>query len=350
MLKMLDIIIGFTTIILLFSLVVSAIVAAVTGILNTRGAHLRDGIARLLHQLDPTLADPPPGLERTIATYFLCHPMISYNPRRLGDVLQRNEFVRLLLQFAAGEGIGSMPADIQQRLKTIVADNGIADPADVLAKVRLQALVIEQQFPALSAPDREAKALLAIAPAALVAKIHAWYDDTIDRVSASFTDHVRIYTFLASLVIVLAIQLNSVSLINRLSLDDAFRAAAIAQGESFAAHNPLPSAAASGASSAPVTDPSATNPLAAALHFSNILGVPTAGTLREYLQWWRAHFHRNMLGMILSALFLSFGAPFWYNALKNLLQLRSSLSQKDDVIRAARQTDTTDSTDAATTS
>jgi hypothetical protein len=57
---------------------------------------------------------------------------------------------------------------------------------------------------------------------------------------------------------------------------------------------------------------------------------------------WRANWsgdglHPNPMGVLLSAVLLSFGAPFWYNALKNLLQLRSILAQKDDDQRAQRQ-------------
>ena len=47
--------------------------------------------------------------------------------------------------------------------------------------------------------------------------------------------------------------------------------------------------------------------------------------------------HPNSMGVLLSAILLSFGAPFWYDALKNLLQLRSILAQKDDEQRAKRQ-------------
>ena len=43
---------------------------------------------------------------------------------------------------------------------------------------------------------------------------------------------------------------------------------------------------------------------------------------------------------ILTALLLSLGAPFWYNALKNLIRLRSLIAQKDDDQRQSRQTNT----------
>jgi hypothetical protein len=45
----------------------------------------------------------------------------------------------------------------------------------------------------------------------------------------------------------------------------------------------------------------------------------------------------NLLGVVLSALLLSLGAPFWYNALKNLVRLRSIVAGKDDEQRQARQ-------------
>jgi hypothetical protein len=37
---------------------------------------------------------------------------------------------------------------------------------------------------------------------------------------------------------------------------------------------------------------------------------------------------------------LSLGAPFWYNALKNLIRLRSLIAKKDDDQRLSRQTST----------
>jgi hypothetical protein len=38
---------------------------------------------------------------------------------------------------------------------------------------------------------------------------------------------------------------------------------------------------------------------------------------------------RNLLGILLAAAFLSLGAPFWFNALKNLSNLRSVVATKE---------------------
>lgn len=46
----------------------------------------------------------------------------------------------------------------------------------------------------------------------------------------------------------------------------------------------------------------------------------------------------SVLGVFLSILLLSLGAPFWYNVLGKVLQLRSLLAHKDDKLKEIRQT------------
>ena len=64
-----------------------------------------------------------------------------------------------------------------------------------------------------------------------------------------------------------------------------------------------------------------------------LLDVPAS--LDEWRARWRG---TNVPGVLLTSLLLSLGAPFWYNALKKMLQLRSLLAARDDEQRAARQT------------
>ena len=45
----------------------------------------------------------------------------------------------------------------------------------------------------------------------------------------------------------------------------------------------------------------------------------------------------SFFGVMITALLLSLGAPFWYGALGKLLQLRSVLAVKDDAQRLERQ-------------
>ena len=55
MLKSLDVLIGLVVVLLALSMAVTVITQAITTILNSRGRHLRRGLADLLQQLDPAL-------------------------------------------------------------------------------------------------------------------------------------------------------------------------------------------------------------------------------------------------------------------------------------------------------
>ena len=53
--------------------------------------------------------------------------------------------------------------------------------------------------------------------------------------------------------------------------------------------------------------------------------------------WVKGWKESNLVGILVTGLLLSLGAPFWYNSLGRLLQLRSVLAVKDDQQRAERQ-------------
>lgn len=52
-------------------------------------------------------------------------------------------------------------------------------------------------------------------------------------------------------------------------------------------------------------------------------------------------FEQSWRGVLLTWVLLSLGASFWYDALKNLLKLRSTVAKKEEDARISRQTDTT---------
>ena len=59
--------------------------------------------------------------------------------------------------------------------------------------------------------------------------------------------------------------------------------------------------------------------------------MPGQHWLERFTAW-------KLPGILLSALLLSLGAPFWYGRLQDLLKLRSSIAQNDATQRCIRQT------------
>jgi hypothetical protein len=49
-------------------------------------------------------------------------------------------------------------------------------------------------------------------------------------------------------------------------------------------------------------------------------------------------FSNSWRGVLLTWVLLSLGAPFWYDALKDLLKLRSTVAKKEEQARTDRQT------------
>ena len=112
MLKSLDVVIGLTVVLLALSMAVTMITQAITTVINSRGRHLRRGLTDLLQQLDPALNEK---LSKAVATEILTHPLVSgsgapftalgrlIGGRRLGNVVHREEFTKLLMAAAAGQ-------------------------------------------------------------------------------------------------------------------------------------------------------------------------------------------------------------------------------------------------------
>ena len=323
MLKTVDILIGLAVVMLLASLIVTVLTQFVNGVWNTRGRHLLRGVSDLLQQVAP-------GVDRTIASKIadavLTHPVIAAVGGRHGDVIQRSELTKILLELAAGSGPQTLEQDARNCLIKALQASGIPDPAATLQNVTNALLDLETNRPDLANSVRHNMALLQGAKSAFVARVNAWFDQTIDRVSDRFTFTTRGITFAMGLLLAFVVQLDTPLLVNRLATDPQLRSALVQQAVNLDVQNHEFDKLSADQRQ------QAFNNLAVA----DLVSVPAS--LTEWsANWGKAGPHPNPTGVLISAILLSFGAPFWYNALKNLLQLRSILTRKDDQQRAQRQ-------------
>ena len=246
-------------------------------------------------------------------------------------MIHREELTALLLELASGDGLNQLQTAARTHLCDLLKANGITDPAGTMANVRALTLTLERAHPELSNQERYAMAFLQEANSRFLAKINGWFDQTIDRVADRFTNSTRIITFAGSFAVAFALQLDTSTLVNRLSADDSLRQSLVAQAVKLTEQAP------------PATNPPPT-PEELQRNLQNlatihILDMPAS--LSDWIGRWTVHnWAPKLLGILLTAMLLSLGAPFWYNALKNLVRLRSLIAQKDDDQRAARQTST----------
>lgn len=392
MLKSIDVLIGLVVVLLALSMAVTVITQAITTILNSRGRHLRRGLTDLLQQLDPALT---PAISGAVATRILTHPLVSGSNTplaseggagvlsravnvvrrvaggpRLGNVVHREEFTKLLMALGGGEGSIRLDQAAEQALTAALANNGVADPKATLAAIRTLSLQLERSSPELSNMARQNLATLHAAQSDLVAKINNWFDQTMDRTSQRFTASTRAITFAGAFVVAFVLQVDTPALVNRLAADAALRAAFVEQAqllqqqredEGRQAEEARSAEAATGSQAAPapqeagpgnpgqpaaVTDHGAVDDVATAKakgdakmarEYRAFLAANGVVTLPSYGHWMDGYSVSSCLGMLVTALLLSLGAPFWYSALARLLQLRSVLATKEQGQRTERQ-------------
>lgn len=354
-LKSIDVLIGLTVVLLALSMAVTVVTQTLTTIVNSRGRHLRRGLVDLLQQLDPQITET---VSKTVATKILTHPLVSGSNTpieavqrlvggpRLGNVVHREEFTKLLMGLACDGGTDQLGDSVKQSLKSALQKNGIDDPEQALKNIRQLALQLERSQPELSSVARQNLAILHAAESDLVAKINNWFDQTMDRTSQRFTASTRAVTFAGAFLVAFGLQVDMLSLANRLAADDVMRQAFVnqavvadkAQQSSVEGKERATAAPGTDAAQGKAGDPTAAEAEEAIarkyrvfLAENGVIRLPGAGWTDTFLA------PGSFFGVLITALLLSLGAPFWYGALSNLLQLRSVLAVKEDAQRTVRQ-------------
>jgi hypothetical protein len=251
-------------------------------------------------------------------------------------VIHREELTKMLLELASGNPPQTLSSETRNALNEALVKNGICQAGDAaqiqsqvrekMESIRAFALHLELTHPHLSNAARARVAFLTKAESQFLAKINLWFDQTMDRTSERFTAHARYVTFFAGLIVAVALQLDTAALVSRLSIDPSLRQSLVEMAQTQSPSAP------SGAIQ--LTDIDRQN--LKDVMVNNLVGIPQS--FSDWVgRWHRDNFVMKSLGIFLTALLLSLGAPFWYNALQNLLRMRSLLAAKDDEQRQIRQ-------------
>lgn len=374
LLKLIDILLGVSVVMLIMSLVVTALTEMFMGLSNQKGRTLRDGLVNLLVQLDPNL---PRDRARDLASDLLTHPLVADAGNRMGHVIQRHELAELLLQIATDEtwhtaprtrlgrlkrflgwpdaaaqarGAGAHPHADDVRRLLAASHQGLAveRAREVLRAVRAHAVELMQTSPTVKESERRDRALLAQFKSEFVDKLFTQFDAAIERTQARFAWPARVYTIIGATLLAFATQLDTLHLVNKLSVDDAFREDLVRMSAGMAARE-RPGQAAAPAPNAPFKplDEEQKRRLA---ELRDVGVFPASGLWVTEIDAQgrpaRQFQPQRLLGILLSIALLTLGAPFWYDTLKNLIKLRSPLARRDDDERRERQSAQADTGDA----
>jgi hypothetical protein len=315
MFRVLDVLLGFILLVLLASLAGMAITYAVAAILQLRGRHLRLGIAELLRRLDPNI---PKSAAQRIAGAVLSSPVATGSGKSYVAVIFRDQLAKLLLEAAAGGEI-RLAGEEREALRIILARNGISDAGQTLSEVERYAAKLAMSYTELSESERQNLALVAAAQSRFITVLNESFDRIMDRVSDRYSEKIRLVVFAVSLLLAVAVQFDAFAVLNRLSMEPETRTALLESA--FKSQSP--------------DGPDSVSRFYrwAAGNFG-LFPAPGGWSLQD---WLHGLSETNAAGILLSAILLALGAQFWYNALKNLLGLRSIAAAREAAERAMRQ-------------
>jgi hypothetical protein len=296
----LDVALGLIFVYLVLSLVCTAVNETVSSILAWRADTLREGIANLLGGEGPRQA-------------LYAHPLVAG--------LIRKSPVAALAEGAAKPGRrAKMRAKLANRIP-ILRDERYPSylPARVFAQAILTpggktAASVDNAIAALPAGQpREALELLWTQARGSEERfresVETWYDEAMERVSGWYRRKVQFFLWIWAGAVVLLLHVDTIEIARDLWTDDAKRAAVVARAEELAAGPQPPSEESD-----------------QYLEEVDKLGIPIG-----WGGWpdgdWLDHvlvIPLNILGLGMTAVALTLGAPFWFDALKKVANIRGA--------------------------
>ncbi len=223
MLKIIDVFLSFAVIMISVSGLVMILTQLFNRILQVRGICLWWGLGQLIRHIEPSLGRFG---SKSLVWGLLSNPVAGGSLSMLpGDYISKEDFITLLLEKGAKlyPEPNSPNENVPKPLQVALTQNGISNPKGTLSDIRKIASQIELRNPTLSIRDRQKIALAQATDIDFIAKINLWFEQTIDRISDTFTSWTRVITLFFSLALAAAINLNSVDLVHKLLIDDKTR-------------------------------------------------------------------------------------------------------------------------------
>jgi hypothetical protein len=384
MLEYLDIAIGFATVMLLLSLIVTAVVQGISTILDLRGRNLVWALAKLFDQMlvqaadDAARRDGAKALVRAAGAKALAkavagHPAIAPSAKLKAKAIRPEELREILHRLAQGSAV-ELPPGAEQALKTLVAARVPGGP-ETLDHAALVAKELERLVPQYGHALQDAIDTLKGQTTLISSEIATWFDTIMDRSSDRFARTSKFWSAGVGAVLALVLHVDSMALIHQISSSAGVRSELVAmaqpslehanqmedfaniagstfsdlkQQEAFkAALQKAPAAMTRCADGKAWIEKNAGGNQALADGFEKLCdqkGEAALGALPQQIdtlqrtlgrtqlevfgRWAWAGFGWQLLGCLMTVAFLTLGGPFWFNVLQQMASLRPSVARK----------------------
>lgn len=328
----LDVAIGLAFVYLLLSTICSALTEGITTQLRSRSKYLERGITTLLGEA---------GKKE-----FFSHPVIASFANSEGDSVPR----KVLRKVKSTIGVKDESAGADQRPSYLPGD-----------KFAIVARAMAEQ------KDKDGKSQYADLKGAIdevlknvrkedeIDALHVWYDQVMERVSGWYKRHAQVWVKILAIVVVIVVNADTIDIAKVLWSDPTVRQVAVEQAKARL-RQPPPETVAVEYSDGDETLPEDTpeqvgtpgdssdkhlglsseqwtllhqlmswNDDKAVLESDLQQQKPGSGpTFGVYLSWIWYLLRRHFLGWFVSVVAVSLGAPFWFDALNRLVNIRNA--------------------------
>ncbi len=337
MFERLDTLVAFATVMLGVSLLITVLNQMIAGLLGHRAMYLKDGIKDLLETLDPALG---PHLEK-ITTDVLGHKLASDSafarmakaPKRwkLAGTIRPEELAKLLALVSEGKPYAANVQAILNQVNPTVA-----------REVQLLANTVNTVAPSAAATADQLIKEYSEKGTRAIGRLESSFNSTMDRIRQRFTVQMRVWTIVFALILAFVYQLDAFKIYMQLSTDPAVRASLNnVSTDLMKKYADITVQPPSGTTSDSASEDQAqknlgeyTKKMAAnykdirsQLGESKLALFELPGSLSAWEQglggW------GGTLRLLATTALLSLGAPFWYNTLKGLVNLRSQVAQPE---------------------
>jgi hypothetical protein len=305
-LQILDIALGLIFVYLLLALICTTASELLAGFLNRRSRNLFIGIRGLLEDEAVRLKNPqdphdPKG--KGLVDLFYTHPLIKalHGRRMWGEGKSKPSYIpSRTFALALLDIIGPANPDKNRTINDIrAAIKELPDDSDI----RRTLLILLD----------EAKSDLG----KLQESVESWFNNAMDRASGWYKRRTQAIVFVIAVVVTSAVNADTIQIAKTLANDAALREALVAQAQEFAKNPPQ---ASQGASAADAAQSPAEIIKKNAVTLQNLgLKLGWQDESQARIDW-----VNKIFGLLLTALAVSMGAPFWFDTLNRIISVRAS--------------------------
>ena len=308
----LEVVIGLIFVYLLLSIMCTAANEWVAALTRRRGETLRRGLAQLLAD-QPTRGTQTPN---ALIQEFYDHPLIKtmMHDKNHPTYLSPRNFSATLTDIITDAKQGRLAFN-----DLFTAVNGLPE-----GEVKKSLLALLRR----SDEDLD-QARLAI---------EGWFNDAMDRVSGWYKRRTQVWTLLLATVLTLVANADTVQITRKLWTDPVLRTAVVEEAK-VRAQKPRPTVSVEYKDEDDPTNPTITR------NEGNELSDKERDLLGQLVGWhsgWRENWSwLTPLGWLLTILAISMGAPFWFDMLNKIMNVRFAGKSPDEKAKVPEKTDST---------